>query len=200
MTAIIYFMGSSQSEKTASHDRIIDEAARQIRARGTGRPGVAEIMHAAGMTHGGFYKHFSSREELVSEAAERAMAAAEPVVAESLAQGNPLAAFADWYMSAAHRDDPANGCGVAALANDAPHSEGVQAAYRGQVERYLDVLQQLLGGNGEDEPASRDRAAVNLATLVGGVVIARALGDTPASRTLLEDVREAVRDRRLLAD
>jgi TetR/AcrR family transcriptional repressor of nem operon len=195
-------MGSSQTEKAASHDRIVDEAARQIRARGTGQPGVAEIMHAAGMTHGGFYKHFSSREQLITEAAERAMAAAEPVVAASLAQSDPLAAFADWYMSTAHRDDPANGCGVAALANDAPHAQGVQAAYRDQVERYLDVLQQLLGGDGEDgedEPASRHRAAVNLAALVGGVVIARALGDTPTSRTLLADVREAVRERRLLA-
>jgi TetR/AcrR family transcriptional repressor of nem operon len=192
-------MGSSQTEKAASHDRIVDEAARQIRARGTDQPGVAEIMRAAGMTHGGFYKHFSSREELISEAAERAMAAAEPVVAASLAQSDPLAAFADWYMSTAHRDDPANGCGVAALANDAPHTQGVQAAYRDQVERYLDVLQEMLGGDGGEQLASRHRAAVNLATLVGGVVIARALGDTPTSRTLLADVREAVRERRLLA-
>jgi TetR/AcrR family transcriptional regulator, transcriptional repressor for nem operon len=192
-------MGSSQTEKAASHDRIVDEAARQIRARGTDQPGVAEIMRAAGMTHGGFYKHFSSREQLISEAAERAMAAAEPVVAASLAQSDPLAAFADWYMSTAHRDDPANGCGVAALANDAPHAQGVQAAYRDQVERYLDVLQEMLSGDREEELASRHLAAVNLATLVGGVVIARALGDTPTSRTLLADVREAVRERRLLA-
>src|ERR1700754_1898934 len=112
-------MRATRAEKAASHERIVEEAARQIRERGADQPGVAEIMRAAGMTHGGFYKHFSSRDELISEAAERAMADAESVVTESLDDDDPLAAFTDWYMSTAHRADPGHGCAVAALGGDA---------------------------------------------------------------------------------
>jgi TetR/AcrR family transcriptional regulator, transcriptional repressor for nem operon len=187
-------MRASRIAKAASRERIVEETARQIRQRGADAPSVAEVMSAAGMTHGGFYKHFASRDELIAEAAEQAMADSEPVVAAAMAGDDPLAAFADWYLSAAHRDDPGSGCAVAALSGDAPRVEGVRDAYRRQVERYLDVLEEMLG----DGPGSRDRAAVTLSALVGALVIARALGDTPTSRALLADVRDAVRQRRLL--
>ncbi|GII57351.1 TetR family transcriptional regulator [Planotetraspora thailandica] len=186
---------ASQSEKQATHERIVAEAARQIRERGTRQPGIAEIMGAAGLTHGGFYKHFASRDELIAAAAEQAMRAAEPVVAASLAAEDPLAAFTDWYVSSAHRDDPGDGCGVAALAGDAARDGAVRGAYRAQVARYLELLQEMLG---DEDPARRQRAAVTLSALVGAVVIARALGDTPTSDALLADVGDAVRERRLL--
>jgi TetR/AcrR family transcriptional repressor of nem operon len=186
---------ASQSEKQATHERIVAEAARQIRERGTDQPAVAEIMAAAGLTHGGFYKHFASRDEMLAEAAERAMRASEPLVAAVQATEDPLAAFTDWYVSSAHRDDPGNGCGVAALGNDAARADAVRGAYRAQVTRYLELLQDMLGGDDADR---RQRAAVTLSALVGAVVIARALGDTPTSDTLLADVRDAVRERRLL--
>lgn len=198
MSAIIYPMvRASQSEKQASHERIVAEAARRIRERGTREPGIAEIMAAAGLTHGGFYKHFTSRDELIAEAAQEAMRAAEPVVAEALAAANPLAAFADWYLSGAHRDDPGDGCGVAALAADAARDEAVRGAYLTQFTRYLELLEEILGG---EDPGRRQRATVTLSAMVGAVVIARALGDTPASDALLADVRDAVRERRLLPE
>jgi TetR/AcrR family transcriptional repressor of nem operon len=185
---------ASQDEKQATHERIVAEAARQIRERGTDRPGVAEIMGTVGLTHGGFYKHFASRDEMIAEAADRAMSAADSVVAMALAQEDPLAAFTDWYVSSAHRDDPGNGCGVASLCNDAARVDAVRGAYRAQVTRYLELLQDMLGG----DAGQRQRAAVTLSALVGAVVIARALGDTPTSDALLADVRGAVRERRLL--
>ena len=107
---------------------------------------------------------------------------------------DPLAAFADTYVSAAQRDDPASGCGVA-LGTDMPRVSGpAQEAYRVQVERYLAHLQPLLG----DDDDARRRATVTLSAMVGAVMIARALGPTPGSDEILRDVREAVRERRLL--
>jgi TetR/AcrR family transcriptional regulator, transcriptional repressor for nem operon len=152
-------------------------------------------MGAAGLTHGGFYKHFGSRDELIAAAAERAMSASGPLIAGVQAEEDPLAAFADWYVSSAHRDDPGDGCGVAALAGDAARDSAVRGAYRAQVARYLELLQEMLGG---EDQARRQRAAVTLSAMVGAVVLARALGDTPASDALLADVRDAVRERRLL--
>lgn len=186
---------ASQSEKQATHERIVAEAARRIREHGTRQPGIAEIMGAAGLTHGGFYKHFASRDELIAAAAERAMNSSAPVFAAAMAEQDPIAAFADWYVSTAHRDDPADGCAIAALAGDAARDEAVRGAYRTQVAHYLDMLQQMIGGEGA---AQRQRAAVTLSTMVGALVIARALGDTPESEALLADVRDAVRTRRLL--
>ena len=112
-------MGHSQTEKTRNHDRIVEVAARRIREAGTEAPGVAEIMAGAGLTHGGFYKHFGSRDELIAEAAEHTYAESERA-AQQVIDGadDPLAAFVDWYLSAEHRDDPGSGCSVVALGND----------------------------------------------------------------------------------
>ena len=140
MIAIIQVaMRHSKEDKAASHERIVEIAAARIRESGTEQPGVAEIMRAAGLTHGGFYKHFGSRDELIAEAVERALTDSEPRLVEIAAGAeDPLAAFADAYVSAAHRDDPASGCGVVALGTDMPRVGGpAQEAYRAQVERYL---------------------------------------------------------------
>ena len=191
-------MRHSKDEKTASHERIVNAAAARIRESGTDQPGVAEIMRAAGLTHGGFYKHFDSREELIEEAVERALTDNQKTVAQMVYEADdPLAAFADSYVSTAHRDDPAHGCGVVALGADVRRVGGVaQDAYRAQVDRYLAYLQSLLDGDDDDR---RKQANVTLSAMVGAVMIARALGPTPRSDELLRDVRDAVRERRLLA-
>jgi len=182
-------------EKAASHERIVAIAAARIRESGTEQPGVAEIMRAAGLTHGGFYKHFSSRDELIAEAVERALTDSESRVLEMTGgEEDSLAAFADAYVSTTHRDDSSTGCGVVALGADMPRVRGpAQDAYRAQVERYLAYLQSLLGG---DDDAARRRATVTLSAMVGAVIIARALGPTARSDEILRDVREAVRERR----
>jgi TetR/AcrR family transcriptional repressor of nem operon len=198
MIAIIHIdMGYSQAEKVASHERIVGIAAEQVRDRGTEQPGVAEIMRAAGLTHGGFYKHFSSRDELIAAAVERALTSSEPAVQQIVTEADdPLAAFADWYVSTAHRDDPGHGCGVVALGADVARVGGeVQDAYRAQVERYLARLEEMLGGSDAD---GRRRALVTLSAMVGAVTIARALGPTEGSDELLRAVRDAVRESRLL--
>ena len=193
MIAIIHLtMRHSREEKAASHERIVAVAAARIREAGTDQPGVAEIMKAAGLTHGGFYKHFASREELIDEAVGRAMVDSEPLIAALAAEADdPMAAFIDAYLSEEHRDDRGTGCGVAALGNDiARLGPASQEAYRAQVQRYREQLQPLLGG--DDDEDARRRAAATVSAMVGALTIARALGPTPESDAFLRDVRQSL--------
>jgi TetR/AcrR family transcriptional repressor of nem operon len=185
-------MGHSQTEKARNHERIVDIAAAQVRESGTDNPGVADIMRAAGLTHGGFYKHFASRDELIAEAVERSFAESELAVAEVTDDAeDPVAAFVDWYVSAQHRDHPASGCSVVALGAEAPRSaDRVRAAYTQQVKRYLSHLEKMLG-DGRRE--ARREASVMLSTLVGSVLLARAVDDKTLSDEILTNVRDALK-------
>jgi TetR/AcrR family transcriptional repressor of nem operon len=186
MSGIIHGMGHSREDKARSHQRIVEIAARRFRESGTTGPGVAELMQAAGLTHGGFYKHFGSRDDLVAEAVQRALGENDGVLAELLDQADdPLVAFVDWYASAAHRDNPGSGCAVVALGADVPRSdERVQQAYTARVQRYLTLLEGLLG--------DRRRAAAALSTLVGSVLVARGVGPGALSEEILAAARDAV--------
>lgn len=193
MIAIIHLtMRHSREEKAASHERIVAVAAARIREAGTDRPGVAEIMKAAGLTHGGFYKHFGSREELIDEAVARALVDSEPrMLAIAAEADDPLAAFIDAYLAEEHRDDPGSGCGVAALSTDiARLGPASQEAFRAQVQRYCTLLEPHLGV--EDEADARRQAAITVSTMVGALTIARALGPTVESDAFLREVRESL--------
>jgi TetR/AcrR family transcriptional repressor of nem operon len=185
-------MGHSQTEKTRHHDRIVEVAARRIREVGTEAPGVAEIMAGAGLTHGGFYKHFGSRDELIAEAAARTYADSERAVQQVIdGADDPLAAFVDWYLSSEHRDNPGSGCSVVALGNDVPRAgDELRTGYTEQVRRYLVRLDELLGTDGARRPSAAATAA--LATLAGAVLVARAVDDPELSDQILRDARAAV--------
>jgi TetR/AcrR family transcriptional repressor of nem operon len=191
----------SQHDKAESHDRIVDIAAARIRESGTATPGVAEIMQAAGLTHGGFYKHFESRDDLIAEAVERSFAQSQSAVDAVIDDAeDPLRAFVDWYVSADHRDSPATGCAVVALGADAARADArVRAAYTQQVERYLARLQALVADGASAgkpaDPETRRRAAVALSTLVGAVLVSRAVSDPALSDEILADVRAALTSR-----
>ena len=189
MSGIIHVMGHSRDDKARSHERIVEIAAARLRESGTAGPGVAELMKAAGLTHGGFYKHFDSRDDLVAEAVDRAlrdndgfMTTLRAGAADSHAA---LGLFVDWYTSAEHRDTPGAGCAVVSFGADAPRADQrVRMAYIGQVQRYLVYLEALLGG--------RKRAAAALSALVGAVLVARAVGPGELSDEILAAARESV--------
>ena len=183
-------MRTTKEEKAKTHERIVEIAAERVREEGLDRPGVAEIMRAAGLTHGGFYKHFGSRDDLIAEATERAVANSDKFVHELTDEAaEPLAAFVDWYVSAEHRDGPGNGCAVAGLADGARHGgDRVRAAYGQQVERYLENVEGFLGG-GKD---ARQRALVIVSAMVGALVLSRAV-DEPLSSELLDTARDRLR-------
>ena len=191
----------SQEDKARTHEQIVDIAAARIREDGTTSPSVAEIMQAAGLTHGGFYKHFDSRDDLIAEAVDRTFTESQTATAAVIDDAqDPLAAFVEWYVSADHRDNPASGCGVVTLGAEAARAEPrVRAAYTEQVKRYLAQLEQLLDGEAGDAAAdassdaeARRRARVVLSTLVGAVLVARAVDDPELSEEIIGDVRSAI--------
>ena len=187
-------MRQSREQKAKTHERIVEVASERIREQGLDGPAVAEIMHAAGLTHGGFYKHFESRDDVIAEATDRALAHSDRHVHELTDDAqDPLAAFVDWYLSAEHRDDPASGCAVPALGDDVRRGdERLRSAYSRQVERYLEHVERFLGG-GDD---ARQRATLAVSALVGAIVLARALDDQARSDEILNAVSKGISELR----
>jgi TetR/AcrR family transcriptional regulator, transcriptional repressor for nem operon len=183
-------MRQSREEKARTHARIVDVASQRIREQGMEAPAVAEIMQSAGLTHGGFYKHFGSRDDLIAEATEKALADSDRHLHRLTDDAkDPLAAFVDWYLSAQHRDEPGAGCAIAALGDDVRHGdERLRASYREQVERYLENVERFLGG-GED---ARERAILALSALVGAVVLSRAVDDDALSEEISRAVSKGI--------
>ena len=182
-------MGSSRADKAASHERIVKAAAARIRRDGVEGVGVADLMREAGLTHGGFYRHFDSRDDLVAEAVEAALAHGSRRAEAAAQLGGPeaLAMAIDAYLSPLHRDKPETGCAVAALPTDiARSSQRARAAYTAQVRRYLDLYAELTPGDDPDDPP------LILAALVGAIALARAVDDPSLSDEILERVARAL--------
>jgi TetR/AcrR family transcriptional repressor of nem operon len=182
-------------DKVASHERIIREAAARIKRDGPDRLSVGELMHSAGLTHGGFYRHFASREALLEEAVSAALPADEPLCEESDADlSDPLRATIEAYVSTQHRDAPAAGCGVAALAGDmARGSTANRAAFAAQVEaKAARIAGQIEAGDPSvgDRGDARREALLLLSAMVGAVVMSRGAAGSPVSEEVLDAVRE----------
>ena len=186
-------MGTSQSDKAASHERILNIAAARFRRDGIDRLGVAELMSEAGLTHGGFYRHFESRDDLVAEAVEVALAQGSARTQSAASRGGwrAVRVIIDGYLSTSHRDNPESGCAVAALAEDVARADSrTRAAYTRQVMEYHDVLNTLL--TSADAP-KRDVAVLTLSALVGALLIARAVNDDDLSRRVLKETAESLK-------
>ena len=196
MTTIIYAvnnqvedrrMGHSRADKREHHEQIVGVAASRFREDGVDGVGVADLMHDAGLTHGGFYRHFASRDQLVAEAVERALldgGQAMAAVAES--PHNPLAAVIDAYLSITHRDNLGTSCAVTTLAGDVARSNpSARVAYTNQVRTYIEMLVRLLEPGPEPSGPRRATAIAALSTLVGAVSMARAVNDEALSHEIL---------------
>jgi TetR/AcrR family transcriptional repressor of nem operon len=179
-------MGSSQADKTASHERIVTAAAAHIRRGGIDAVKVSELMREAGLTHGGFYRHFSSRDDLIDEAVDTALEQGSRRTEQSASIGgvDALTAIIDGYLSQAHRDTPEAGCAVGSLPADISRC-GTRAreAYGRQVGRYIDLLSGLL--HGADPEGEGDAAFLLLAALVGALSMARAVNEPELSDEIL---------------
>jgi TetR/AcrR family transcriptional regulator, transcriptional repressor for nem operon len=183
-------MRQSREEKEKTHQRIVELTSARIREEGLDGPGVAELMQAAGLTHGGFYKHFGSRDDLIAEAAQHAYAYADQTLDHYARDPHdPMAAWVDWYASEEHRDDPGTGCPVAALVGDVGRADDrVRAGYSAVVERYIEALEGMLGGG----PDSRRQALLAASTLVGSLALSRAVDDEALSQEILKSARDAL--------
>jgi TetR/AcrR family transcriptional repressor of nem operon len=188
-------MGHSKADKTESHERIVATAAGLFRELGVEGISVADLMQSAGLTHGGFYRHFESRDELVGEAVERALA--EGSAAANAIASRPKASFADLvdaYLSVAHRDNLATSCAVTTLAGEVARSGArTRTAYTRQVREYVALFAGLLAHL--PEKTRRAGALEALTTLVGAVSMARAVNDDKLSREILKNAGEALKAR-----
>jgi TetR/AcrR family transcriptional regulator, transcriptional repressor for nem operon len=184
-------MRVSREQAAANRERIIDAAAALFRAKGFSGIGVADIMKAADLTHGGFYGHFRSKDDLVAQASRRTMAQSAKnwarVVAE--APDHPYAALLQHYLTQRHRDDPGHGCGFAALCNDAARSgKTVRNAFAEGLEPLIDILAQCMPGR--TKAARRRKAVAAVAGLVGAVSLARAVGDPALSDEIISAMKQ----------
>ena len=180
------------SRKQETHERIVDVAARAIRRHGYAGVGVADVMKEAGLTHGGFYAHFDSRDALLVEALERAGRESGEAVTRALerraARGvSAFRALVEAYLGDEHLASLETGCPVAALACDMPRqSDAVREASAVRVRRLVAGVQSAL------PHASRATASVVAGTLVGTLQLARALGANADGRALLSAARKAL--------
>lgn len=189
--------------KAAEHrEQILAAAARLFRERGFTGISVAELMKEAGLTHGGFYGHFSSKDDLIALACQRAVTdmLGEWAQRAQRTTGDPLLAITRPYLSAAHRDEPGTGCLMASLGPDVSRQRGpVRRAVTESFRAVLDTITALSPGRTAQE--RRKAAIATFASLVGALVIARAIDDAETSEEVLGAVSAAIaaqqrRDRR----
>ena len=175
--------------KEASHERIVDAAARAIRRSGYAGTGVADIMKEAGLTHGAFYAHFASREAMLAEAADRAGAESNALAARVIAAVPPsqsLHALIATYLSKAHIQGIENGCPISALGSEMPRqSPEVRRAATLRIKEMIDLVARQSPDWGQ--PGAHERALVTVATMVGTLILARAVDDAALSDALCSE-------------
>jgi TetR/AcrR family transcriptional repressor of nem operon len=186
-------MRYSREHKLETHARIVKRASVRIREKGAHGIGVADLMKDAGLTHGGFYAHFDSREALVIEAFAYAMDRSTErwrKLAETTPPEKRMAAIVESYLTPLHRDDPGHGCAVTALgAEIARESPKTRKAFAAKLEQMVDMLAEQL----PDVPrkAARKQALATLSTMVGTLVLARIAGSGELSDDILGAGRAA---------
>src|SRR5580698_611917 len=187
-------MGSSQAQKEKTHERIVALASKRLREKGLAGFGIAGLMKEAGLTVGGFYKHFESRDELVEEALSDAFGIWQRQRETAASSGQPLSfeRLIDDYVSDAHRKNPGAGCAFSALAPDIARSDKrTRALTTDQVKADLELLAGLLPG--KDKRQARSRAILTFSALVGAMSLARAVSDEALSREILNTVADLLK-------
>ncbi len=188
-------MGHSRAEKEKTHKRIVKIAAKRFREKGLAAVGIADLMKEAGLTVGGFYKHFGSRDDLVAEAVSSAFGTWKRQVDAAASGGPPLtyARLIDNYLNEAHRDDPGTGCAYSALAVEISRSDKrTRALASEQIRNDLNLIAGLLPG--KDKRTARSRAILTFSALVGAMSLARAVSDESLSREMLKTVAKLLKE------
>jgi TetR/AcrR family transcriptional repressor of nem operon len=184
----------SREQVAENRERILEAATQRFRERGFEGIGVADLMKEAGLTHGGFYGHFASKEDLIAQACARASdrSRARWARLSERAPDNPLAEIARVYLTPQHRDSPGAGCLIAALGPDvARQGPAVRDAVTAGVRAALDFLTRIVPGR--SRAAKRRKAIASYASMVGGMVLARAVNDRVFSKEILDAVEASIR-------
>jgi TetR/AcrR family transcriptional repressor of nem operon len=176
----------SRLEAAQTREAIVAAAADLIRRTGIAEASLADMMAAAGLTHGGFYRHFRNKEHLISEALSAAGEKAITTIGQKMAKGG-LKAAVDGYLSTSHRDSPTPICPFAALGSEMARSRKVTKAAATEV---LEKLFVTLAGDAPDREEARGDAIVALSMMIGAMTLARIVADSDLSSEILDRARD----------
>ena len=188
-------IGYSKAQKARTHKRIVAIASKRFREKGLAGFGIAELMKEAGLTVGGFYKHFDSRDDLVAEAAKSAFGGWQRRLEAAKSSGPPVSyeKLIDDYLNEAHRDNPGTGCAFSALAPEIARSDKqTRALTSEQVRNDIQSIAALHPA--KDKRTARSRAILTFSALVGAMSLARAVSDEALSREILNTVAELLKN------
>jgi TetR/AcrR family transcriptional regulator, transcriptional repressor for nem operon len=190
-------MRYSKQHKFQTHARIVKRASVKLREKGAHGVGVADLMKEAGLTHGGFYAHFDSRDALVVEAFTHAMDRSTEHWRKQ-SEGAPaekrLSTIVNGYLTPLHRDNPGQGCAVPTLAAEiARESAKTRRAFAGRMDQMIEMLAKQFPGVAPK--TARKQAMAALATMMGSLVMARVAGTGELSDEILKSGRDAILDR-----
>ena len=186
-------MRVSRAQAEANREAVIDVASRLFRKHGFDGIGLKDLMKGAGLTQGGFYKQFESKEDLAAQASRRAMEhATRRWSAVAAARPDPLEALIELYLSVGHREETSDGCPLAALGSDAARqSEEVRLPFQDGIQAHLQILEESMPA--AEGPKTYDKALAMLSLMVGAVTISRILNDEGMSQRFLNAAADEVR-------
>ncbi|HTU24834.1 MAG TPA: TetR family transcriptional regulator [Pirellulales bacterium] len=189
-------MRKSKQETAETRERIVATAAAEFRRQGILATGLADLMSAAGLTHGGFYRHFDSKEQLVTEACAAALASTTEGL-QGAAAGKPkreaLRAIVARYLSVPHRDHPQAGCAFAAIGSELARADKKTRAVA--TESFEGLVRLLAAGFDDLAPAEAEQQAqVAAATMIGALLMSRIVSDPELSRSILRNAQAAINE------
>jgi TetR/AcrR family transcriptional regulator, transcriptional repressor for nem operon len=186
-------MRVSRIQAAENRETVINVASRLFREHGFDGIGLKDLMEAAGLTQGAFYKQFASKDDLAAKASERALESATrrwSAAAEANPK-DPLRAVIAFYLSMGHREERGHGCPVVALGADAARQGAdVKASFEAGIRKHLELLGRWVGD--PDDEDSSEKAMAILATMVGAVLLSRAVNDTRLSKRFLQAAAKSV--------
>ncbi|WP_311028697.1 TetR/AcrR family transcriptional regulator [Mesorhizobium koreense] len=180
-------MGQREKQKAATKLHILHSAARHLKTVGLTGASVSDVMSTAGLTVGGFYAHFGSKEDLADAVVRHTMTERRLMFLErfkGLEWKTRLRSALREYLTPAHRDDPANGCPLSMAAIEALHTPATASAFKEEFERFSQAFEAGQGVTGASAP--REAAIGTLALMIGSMILARAAGQSAASDEILE--------------
>lgn len=180
-------MRVSREKAAENRERIIEVASKLFRERGFDGVGVADLMKSAGLTHGGFYGNFESKDDLILQACTRALEKSLDTLKQAVEHGgkDALNVIATTYLSPTHRDHPGEGCALAALgAEVARNSSPVRTAFTKSIRSAVEMLTQIV--TGRSTRAKRERSLAVYSSLIGALVLSRAVDDPELSAEILQ--------------
>ena len=188
-------MRVSRIQAAENRQNVINVASRLFRERGFDGIGLKDLMEGAGLTQGGFYKQFASKEDLAAHASRRALESATLrwSAATAAKPEDPFGAVIDFYLSTEHREEKMDGCPVVALGSDAARQgSDVKASFEAGIKAYLEILDRLIAETDGEKP--NGKAMVILSTMVGALMLSRVVNDSDLAQDLLDRAAEHLRE------